>query len=194
MNYKIGSHGPGYVSHFSGINYHSWSHDSQTYVSCLDFVQSLRSYRQLMTGSLQQNNISNNLFKISLSSLNLLFLQSSTGNLISQAGIHNHFWLFPLLVTVVLQSLSPVWLFCDPMDCSTPGLPILHYFLEFAQIHVHWVCDAMQLSHPLSPASPALSLSQHQSLFQWVDSASGEGNGTPLQYSCLENPMDGGAW
>ena len=56
------------------------------------------------------------------------------------------------------------------MDCSTPGFPVLYYFLEFAQIHVHRVGDAMQPSHPLSPPSPALSLSQHQNLFQQVES------------------------
>ena len=38
---------------------------------------------------------------------------------------------------------------CDPMDCSTPGFPGLHYLLVFAQTHVHWVDDAIQLSHPL---------------------------------------------
>ena len=55
---------------------------------------------------------------------------------------------------------------CDPMDCSTPGSSVFHYFLEFAQIRVHWVSDAIQPSHPLSPPSPpALSLSQHQGLF-----------------------------
>ena len=50
---------------------------------------------------------------------------------------------------------------CDPIDCSMPSFPVLHYLLEFAKTHVH---------------------------------CSGESNGTPLQYSCLENPMDGGAW
>ena len=60
---------------------------------------------------------------------------------------------------------------CDPMDCSTPGFPVLHYLLEFAQTHVHWVGDAIQPSHPLSPPFPsALNLSQPQSLFQWVGS------------------------
>ena len=60
---------------------------------------------------------------------------------------------------------------CEPMDCSTPGYPVLHYLLEFAQSHVHWVGDAIQPSHPLSPPPPpALSLSQHQGLFQWVHS------------------------
>ena len=52
---------------------------------------------------------------------------------------------------------------CDPMDCSTPGFSVLHYLLEFAQTHVHWVGDAIQPSYPLSPPSlPALNLSQHQ--------------------------------
>ena len=56
---------------------------------------------------------------------------------------------------------------CDPMD-----FPILHYLLEFAQTHVHWVDDAIQSSHHLSPPSPpAFSLSQHQGLFQWIGSS-----------------------
>ena len=45
---------------------------------------------------------------------------------------------------------------CDLMNCSAPGFPVLHYLLEFAQIHVHWVSDAIQTSHPLS--SPSLTL------------------------------------
>ena len=60
---------------------------------------------------------------------------------------------------------------CDPMDCSTPGFPILHYLPEFAKTRVHWVHDAIQPSHPLSSPSPALSLFQHQGLFQWVSSS-----------------------
>ena len=60
---------------------------------------------------------------------------------------------------------------CDPMNCSTPGSSVLCYFLVFAQIHVHWVSDAIQPSHPLLSASPAaLSLSQHQGLSQWLSS------------------------
>ena len=50
-------------------------------------------------------------------------------------------------------------------------LPVLHYLLEFAQTHVHWVDDAIQPSHPLSsPSPPAFNFSQHQGLFQWVGS------------------------
>ena len=55
---------------------------------------------------------------------------------------------------------------CDPIDCSTWSSPVLHYLLKFAQIHVHWVSDAISPSHSLSPLSPpALNLSLHQGLF-----------------------------
>ena len=58
---------------------------------------------------------------------------------------------------------------CNPMNRSTPGLPIHHQLLEFTQIHVHRVSDAIQPSHPLlSPSPPAPNPSQHQSLFQLV--------------------------
>ena len=43
---------------------------------------------------------------------------------------------------------------CHPMDCNTPGFPVLHYLLEFAQTHVHWVSDAIQPSHSLLSPSP----------------------------------------
>ena len=56
------------------------------------------------------------------------------------------------------------------MDCSMPGFPVLHYLPEFAQTHVHWIDEAIQQSHNLSPPSPALNLSQYQGLFQWVGS------------------------
>ena len=60
---------------------------------------------------------------------------------------------------------------CDPMNCSTPGLPVHHQLPESIQTHVHWVGDAIQPSHPLSsPSPPALNLSQHQGLFKWVSS------------------------
>ena len=56
---------------------------------------------------------------------------------------------------------------CDPMNHSTPGLPVKHQLPEFTQTHVHRVGDAIQPSHPLSSPSPrALSLSQHQGLFK----------------------------
>ena len=56
---------------------------------------------------------------------------------------------------------------CDPMNHSTPGLPVHHQLPEFTQTHVHRVSDAIQPSHPLSSSSPsAHNPSQHQSLFQ----------------------------
>ena len=61
---------------------------------------------------------------------------------------------------------------CDPMNRSTPGLPVHHQLLEFTQTHVHRVSNAIQLSHPLSsPSLPALNPSQHQGLFQRVNSS-----------------------
>ena len=102
---------------------------------------------------------------------------------------------FVVVVVLIVQSLNHIWFFatpvpdystpgfpccsvaqscptlCDPMDCSTPGFPVLHHLPEFAQTHLHWVGDAIQPSHPLSsPSPPALNLSQHQDLFQWVGS------------------------
>ena len=60
---------------------------------------------------------------------------------------------------------------CDPMDCSNPGFPVLHCLPQFVQTPVHWVSDAIHLSHPLShPSLLALNLAQHQDLFQWVSS------------------------
>ena len=56
---------------------------------------------------------------------------------------------------------------CNPMNCSTPGLPVHRKLLEFTQTHVHQVGDAIQPSHPLlSPSPPAPNPTQHQGLFQ----------------------------
>ena len=57
---------------------------------------------------------------------------------------------------------------CNPMNCSTPGLPVHQQLPEFTQTHVHWVSDAIQPPYPLSSPSPAFSLSQHQGLFKLI--------------------------
>jgi len=68
-----------------------------------------------------------------------------------------------------VQSLNRVHTLCDPVNRSTPGLPVHHQLPEFTQTHVHRVSDAIQPSHPLSsPSPPALNLSQHQGIFKWV--------------------------
>ena len=76
------------------------------------------------------------------------------------------FWWFQF--SSVTQSCPTL---CDPMDCSTPGLPVHHQLLELAQTHVYWVGDTIQPSHPLlSPSPPTFNLPQHQGLFKWVSS------------------------
>ena len=58
-----------------------------------------------------------------------------------------HIWTY-IICCSVAKLWSTLW---DPMNCSTPGFSVLHYLLKFAQIHVYWVSDAIQLSHPLLP-------------------------------------------
>ena len=71
--------------------------------------------------------------------------------------------------TSVVQSCPTL---CDPMNHSTPSLPVHHQLPESTQTHVHQVDDAIQPSHSRSsPSPPALILSQHQGLFQWVSSS-----------------------
>ena len=82
--------------------------------------------------------------------------------------IRYHLMPVRIQVTSVVQSCPTL---CDPMNCSTPGLPIHHQLPESIKTHVHSVGDAIQPSYPLSsPSPPALTLSQNQGLFQWVSS------------------------
>ena len=77
--------------------------------------------------------------------------------------IQKLFWVFLNQFSSVAQSYLTL---CDPVNRSTPGLPVHHQLPEFTQTHVHWVGDAIQPCHPLSsPSPPALNHSQHQSLF-----------------------------
>ena len=89
---------------------------------------------------------------------------------------------------VLFSSVSVGPTVCDPMDCSTPGLPVHHQLPEFTQTHVHRVGDAIQLSHPLSsPSSPAFNLSQHQGLFKWVSSSHQEAKVLESQHQPLQS-------
>ena len=77
---------------------------------------------------------------------------------------------------------QPCLTHCDPMNGSTPGLPAHHQLPEFTQTHVHRVGDAIQLSYPLpSPFPPTPNPSQHQSLFQWVNSSQEVAKGLEFQ-------------
>ena len=167
-------------------------------------------------------------------------------------GFFSFFFKVSAQIRSVAQSCPTL---CNPMNRSTPGLPVHHHLPEFTQTHVHRVSDAIQPSHPLSsPSPPAPNPSQHPSLFQWVADYNvvlvsgvqqsdyihyiyiwyniwynisytyyitdiaymyvcakardirdvglipesgrlpGGGYGNPLQNSCLENPVDRGAW
>ena len=81
--------------------------------------------------------------------------------------------IFPSISSVQFSSVAQLCpTLCDPMNHSTPGLPVHHQLPESTQTHVHWVGDAIKPSYPLSsPSSPALNLSQHQGLFKWVSSS-----------------------
>ena len=75
----------------------------------------------------------------------------------------------PVQFSSVAQSCP---ILCDPMNRSTPGLPVRYQLPEFTQTHVHWVGNAIQPSHLLlSPSPPAPNRFQHQGLFQWVNSS-----------------------
>ena len=83
--------------------------------------------------------------------------------------IPKHFLLGLFQFSSVAQSCSTL---CDPMNRSTPGLPVRHHLPQFTQTHVHRVRDAIQPSHPRSSPSPTTpNPFQHQSLFQWVNSS-----------------------
>ena len=84
---------------------------------------------------------------------------------------------------------------CDPMNLSTPGLPVHHQLPEFTQTHVHPVSDAIQPSHPLLfPSPPAPNPSQHQSLFQWVNSFTWGGQSIGVSASTSVLPMNIKDW
>ena len=82
-------------------------------------------------------------------------------------------FLYSTISSVQLSSVAQLCpTLCNPMNHSTPGLPVHHQLLEFTQTHVHRVGDAIQPSHPLSsPSPPAPNPSQHQGIFQWVYSS-----------------------
>ena len=89
--------------------------------------------------------------------------------LYSRSLLIMYFIYSPVQFSSVAQSCLTL---CDPMSCSMLGLPVHHHLPEFTQTHVHRVGDAIQSSHPLLfPSPPAPNPSQHQGLFQWVNSS-----------------------
>ena len=110
---------------------------------------------------------------ITIKSLKASFASADRNNWFS-SNIYGTFYLFISLpcsvqFSSVAQSCPTL---CDPMNHSTPGLPVHNKLPEFTQTHAHRVGDAIQPSYPLSsPSPPAPNPSQHQGLFQWVNSS-----------------------
>ena len=99
----------------------------------------------------------------------LLVAFSALQSLKDQSPSYQSRWYLSVQFSSVAQSCLT---HCDPMNRSTPSLPVHHQLPESTQTRVHWVGDAIQASHPLSsPSLPALNLSQHQGLFKWVSSS-----------------------
>ena len=94
-------------------------------------------------------------------------------SVVDESGDESNIWCYKeqYCISSVQLSCSVMSTLWDPMNRSTPGLPVHHQLPEFTQTPVHWVSDAIQPSHPRSsPSSPTPNPSQHQSLFQWVNS------------------------
>ena len=108
--------------------------------------------------------------EIIFGSVYLFPLLNSWGKCGMSKEIRNKWYYFSFLwFSSVAQSCLTL---CNPMNRSTPGLPVHHQLPEFTQTHVQWVGDPTQPSHPLSsPFPPAPNPSQHQGLFQWVNSS-----------------------
>ena len=101
-----------------------------------------------------------------------LWLSGSWRSFLYSSVYSCHLLLISSASVAAAKSLQSCPTLCDPMNCSTPGLPVHHKLPEFIQTQVHRVSDAIQPSHPLaSPSPPAPNPSQHQSLFQWVNSS-----------------------
>ena len=119
--------------------------------------------------SIIPSNEHSGLISFSMDWLDLLAVQGTLRSFLqhhsSKASILQHSVQF----SSVTQSCLTL---CDPINCSTPVLPVHHQLLQFTKTHVHRIGDAIQPSHPLlSPFPPAPNPSQHQSLFQWVNSS-----------------------
>ena len=97
---------------------------------------------------------------------------SLVGSVINWSIFLIYIAVFPVFIPQFSSVAQSCPTLCDPMNHSTPGLPVHHHLPEFTQTHVHRFGDAVQPSHPLSyPSPPAPNPSQHQSLFQWVNSS-----------------------
>ena len=87
-----------------------------------------------------------------------------------------------LIVSLLLFNCSVVSTLCDPMDCSTPGFPVLHHLLELAQTHVHGVVDAIQPSHPHPFSCPQSFPASGFLLTSWFFTSDGQSIGASASH------------
>ena len=130
---------------------------------------------------------------VSLRSLDVVIWHIIQGLVWLNNTINSHYHRFHvcefayLLLFIQFSSVAQSCLtLFDPMDCSTPGLPVHCQLPEFTQTHVHQVSDAIQPSHPLSSPSPAFNLFQYQDLFQWVSTSHQVANVFEFQHQSFQ--------
>ena len=112
------------------------------------------------------------------------------GNVFSFSSLRIMFGVFIMLLLFIAQSCPTL---CDPMDCSTPGLPFLHHLQEFGQDHVHCISDDVQPSHPLMPSSPCLRSFPASGTFpmSYLFTADNQNNGVSASTSALTVNIQG---
>ena len=168
---------------FTYIKFRKWIYDFNAF-SLTHVVNNIKN-----TGYLT---VWNPLLHIAISLFFFFFFSSNVKSLFSIQFYWNEHWIWNQQVWIQQSRFDTYYLsylgqpaynqirsvaqscptLCDPMNRSTPGLPVHHQLPEFTETHVHQVSDAIQPSHPLSsPSPPAPNPSQNQGLFQWVNSS-----------------------
>ena len=113
----------------------------------------------------------------------------------SEYLIYNMVTIVDNIVSVQFSSVVQLCLtLCDPMDCSTPGFPVHHQLPEITQTHVHWVGDAIQPSHPLSPFSSRLQSFPASGCFQMSQFFASGGQSIGVSASVSVLPMNIQDW
>ena len=113
----------------------------------------------------------------------------------SEYLIYNMVTIIDNIVSVQFSSVVELCLtLCDPMDCSTPGFPVHHQLPETTQTHVHWIGDAIQPSHPLSPFSSRLQSFPASGCFQMSQFFASGGQSIGVSASVSVLPMNIQDW
>ena len=136
----------------------------------VSFYQWVVDFHSILLHPIVQEGTCRNHSPVEMSVLSLASaIVSAITVVISSSKVLIRAWSSSVQFSSVAQSYPTL---CNPMNRSTPGLPVHHHLPEFTQTQVHRVHDAIQPSHSWSsPSPPAPNPSQHQGLFQWVNSS-----------------------